>query len=98
MSGGRTHRALWEYLRQRYTYVFKKGTARTGKSRPLFLKEWIEKYIDDINDLHWYVCKEDLLAIRELESQNADEYYSTLNTFFKRVEQQETKEKTVKSK
>jgi len=37
------------------------------------------------------------LAIRELERMNADEYYSTLNTFFKRIEQQETKEKKVKS-
>jgi len=48
--------------------------------------------------LHRAVCKGDLKQIKELESMNADEYYSTINIFLKEVERAEQQqEKKVKS-
>jgi len=46
--------------------------------------------------LHRAVCKGDLKQIKELESMNADEYYSTINVFLKEVEKL-NQEKPVKS-
>ena len=96
MQGGRDHKFLWNYLRQRYTYVFKTEPAGAKRSRPLFKEIWIKQYIDDINMLHRAVCKGDLKQIKELESMNADEYYSTINVFLKEVEKL-NQDKPVKS-
>ena len=46
--------------------------------------------------LHRAVCKGDLKQIKELETMNADEYYSTINVFLKEVEKL-NQEKPVKS-
>ena len=46
--------------------------------------------------LHRAVCKGDLKQIKELESMNADEYYSTINVFLKEVEKA-NQDKPVKS-
>jgi len=46
--------------------------------------------------LHRAVCKGDLKQIKELESMNADEYYSTINVFLKEVEKL-NQDKPVKS-
>ena len=98
MQGGRDHKLLWNYLRQRYPYVFKDEPAGAKKSRPLFKEIWIKQYIDDINMLHRAVCKGDLKQIKELEAMNADEYYSTINIFLKEIERAEAEQdKKVKS-
>ena len=48
--------------------------------------------------LHRAVCKGDLNQIEKLESLDADEYYSTINTFLIEVEKAERQqEKKVKS-
>ena len=48
--------------------------------------------------LHRAVCKGDLIQIKELEAMNADEYYSTINTFLKEIERAEAEQdKKVKS-
>ena len=98
MQGRRDHTVLWRYLRQRYSYVFEKGATKPRKSGPIFREEYISKYIDEINLLHRYVCSGDLTQMKELEGYNADEYYSTINTFLREHEQKQNQdEKKVKS-
>jgi hypothetical protein len=41
----------------------------------------MKEYIDSINHLNWIVCDGILSEISKLENMNADEYYSTVNTF-----------------
>ena len=92
MQGRRDHTVLWRYLRSRYPYVFEKGAAKPRKSGPIFREEYIRKYIDEINLLHRFVCSGDLTQVEKLENYNADEYYSTVNTFLREHEQKESKE------
>ena len=39
--------------------------------------------MSEVNKLHRMVGNGDLLQIEKLEAMNADEYYSTLNTFIR---------------
>jgi len=39
--------------------------------------------------MHNIVCKGDLVEIERLEAMNADEYYSTLNTFIRLMKEAE---------
>lgn len=51
----------------------------------------------EINKLHRIVGNGDLVQIEKLESMNADEYYSTIDTFLQEHEEKESHEEKRKS-
>ncbi|HUX61534.1 MAG TPA: hypothetical protein VMV32_09510, partial [Ignavibacteriaceae bacterium] len=68
-----------------------------GKNNRLSIEANVREFMREINKLHRIVGNGDLIQIEKLESMNADEYYSTIDTFLQEHEEKESHEEKRKS-
>ena len=81
------HNEIFGIIRRRFPKVFEEKQGTRRKDKPLFVGEYVGRYIEDINLLNQMICESRPSEVKALESMTVEGYYSTVNTWLRIVEE-----------
>jgi hypothetical protein len=86
-TGVRIHNEIFGTIRQRYSRLFEsqRPVKRTVQSN--FASFEIGRYIDQINFVNQIICDSKVTEMKALENLSTDEYYQTVSTYFRIIDE-----------
>lgn len=85
--GVQTHERIFRAVRGRYTRIFSSERPQRRPTKSHFTNIEVNQYIDQINYLNQIVCDNRVTDMKVLESLGVDEYYQTINTWLRILEE-----------
>jgi hypothetical protein len=82
-TGIHYHNQIFGIIRNRYPRLFENERPGKRSIQPGFAQIEIGKYIDQINYINQIICDNKVSEMKALESLSTDEYYQTISTFFR---------------